>query len=145
RSFPCGVAVLYRKFHTTDPIKPKAIEEMNEWLDNLCIELIDAIKINPPKTLAGASGSFEVLAASESEELLSPTEVSTDFFLQRYSEIRYLPLLEIEQIHWLPNERRKLIVVSFALIDWIISKLQSEKIVISPYALKEGIFFTDLS
>ncbi|MBK7425927.1 MAG: hypothetical protein IPI60_02255 [Saprospiraceae bacterium] len=144
RSFPCGVAVLYRKFHKTDPIKPAAIDEMNTWLDDLCMDLLKAIEVNQPKSLAGASGSFEVLAASESEELLSPTEVSSDFFFQRYHEIKYLPLFEIEQIAWIPNERKKLIVVSFALIDWIISKLHSEKIVISPYALKEGIFFTDL-
>lgn len=144
RSYPCGVAVLYRKFHKTDPITPGAIQEMNEWLDELCKDLLEAINEQQPKSLAGASGSFEVLAASESEELLSPTEVSTEFFVKRYDELKYLPLIEIEQIQWIPNERKKLIVVSFALIDWIISKLRTEKIVISPYALKEGIFFTNL-
>lgn len=143
-SFPCGVAVLYRKFHNSDPISAASLQDMNEWLDNLCQDLLKQIELHVPKSLAGASGSFEVLAASESEELLSPAEINTDFFLKRYDEIKYLSLTEIDQIAWIPDERKKLIVVSFALIDWILSKLQTERIVISPYALKEGIFFTNL-
>src|SRR5690606_39936047 len=55
RSFPCGVAVLYRKFHITDPIKPGAIGEMNAWLDALCKDLLQAIEIHQPNQIGRAS------------------------------------------------------------------------------------------
>jgi len=139
RSYNIGVGVLHDKFHKTEPI---AKTEISELIAFLYRELEDLqATIQNIDALIGASGSFEVVESMNGNPISSDkiSEVSLDDYWKVSAKIIEASYIERSQMSGLPISRAKLIVVAMILIDVVIEMVSPKKIMISPFALKEGL------
>lgn len=140
QSFPIGVGVLYKKFHHHDPIAPTEIAATYQYIDSFLPPLKKAVQQYPTTTLVGASGTFDVL-----EFLLAkvsfPTysEVPVDQFPPLYQHLLHSTTAERYAFKDIPDERADMIVVAVILIEYILQTINIKKILVSKYAMKEGI------
>ncbi len=142
QSFNIGVAVLHEMFHKKEPIAKADIEKMTDYLDETLRPLLDATKEANLRTLIGASGSFEVVAAIGGDEPLAKNSVSTiniEKFKEIEAKITSANFAERAAIKGMPESRVKLIVMAMLLLRYVINHLSPDEIVVSPYALKEGL------
>ncbi|MEL6941317.1 MAG: exopolyphosphatase [Bacteroidota bacterium] len=141
QSFPIGVAVLFNKFHHSDPIAPQEITELSAFLHETLRPLDQALQQFPVNRLIGASGTFDVL-----EDNLEKIKEDTNHSIIQLSE--FTPFLEKVlqstqaqryQIPQIPRERADLIVVALLLIQVTLKKLDIDELSVSHFAMKEGI------
>lgn len=144
-SFPIGGAVLRRKFHRSDPISRKDIADLDQHLEETIGSLFD----HPVDTLVGASGTFESIAAMVNvpltlDELFREStylEISlSDFALLRDKLIG--STIE-DRLNWpgLIPERADMVVVATLLVDHVLRKTEALRLIVSSYALKEGLMW----
>jgi len=142
KSYNIGVGVLHNAFHKTEPIteseKQDVIDHLDSVLDSLK-EKITGIHIN---TLVGASGSFEVLESirNKSDELTNEvTSLDIEIIYPISSKIISSNYGDRLNMKGMPESRVKLIVVAMLLIEYTLKLARPEKVIISPFALKEGV------
>jgi exopolyphosphatase/guanosine-5'-triphosphate,3'-diphosphate pyrophosphatase len=142
RSFPVGVAVLYRQFHKKDPIAPGDIAAVEQFLDDTLVEFWAALAQYPTATLVGAAGAFDII----DHLLLDPATkpllygwIPASGFLPLYNHIINSSLLEREQMHQLSPERREMVVVGMILIRYVLERGGLKEIYTSVYSMKEGM------
>ena len=141
KSYDIGVGVLHNKYHTSDPISKVEISQLIAFLYSTLEELKSTVQNLNIDALIGASGSFEVVESINGNTISDSnlSEVSLDNYWNVSSRIIEASLEERSQMEGLPNSRIKLIVVAMILIDVVIEMTNPNKIMISPYALKEGL------
>jgi len=142
-SFPIGVAVIHNTFHKKEPIHPVEIEMIHAHFEEMLQPLFDVLKKYKTPCLVGASGTFDVL-----ENLLPLTQktelsVSIDVrsFFPLYHKIIKMNMEERRAKESIPLSRADMIVVALVLIEFIIKKAEIEKLMVSAYAMKEGILW----
>ncbi len=141
QSFPIGVAVLFKKFHHTDPISPQEVNDLQVFLNDLLQPLYQALVQFPSTTLVGASGTFDVL-----EFILAKDQPYTNHAFVQVKDFAplYLTLLQSTEaeryaMKEVPDTRADMIVVAIILIEFILKKVGIEELIVSNFALKEGI------
>lgn len=141
KSYNIGVGVLHEKFHKNEPIANEEKLTLNAFLNLELQEFSNEIQKLNIETLIGASGSFEVVDSmnGKSTALNKISNVSLDDYRKVSAKIINASLVERNQMKGLPSSRVKLIVVAMILIDVVIKMIDPTKIMISPYALKEGL------
>lgn len=141
QSFPIGVQVLFSKFHRSDPISKTDLEEMEAFLEQSLRPLFEVLAKYETPHLLGASGSFEVVEGLLVKERQSPIHaiVEAAHFCQVSENIISATHAERLDNERIPNERVELIVVAFALIEFIIQRAGIRQIITSAYAMKEGV------
>lgn len=140
-SFPIGVAVLYKKFHHSEPILTKEIQIIETHLDTLLQPLFTQLKKHATPCLIGASGTFDVLEnilPLQQKNALSAI-IDVRHYLPLHYQIIKMNLVERIADKNIPHTRSDMIVVAMILIEYIIRKANIEKIMVSSYAMKEGI------
>ncbi len=140
-SFPIGVAVLYNQFHKSDPISKAEIETLVSYLTTTLSTLRKALRDYPIKRLIGASGTFDVLEDNLAEIRNHPYMVAfpAEKFFPLHQQIVGMTLDERLQRDKLPKSRADLIVVALLLINSILKLTDAQEIVVSSYAMKEGM------
>jgi len=144
QSFPVGVAVLFNDFHKNEPITTQEITNIQQSLDETLAPLKAALRAHKVDALVGASGTFDVLEAMLVEVKPHPlhaTLQAKDFY-PIYEKIVRENLEERLKIEKLPAQRAQLIVVALVLIHYVLDLIDVEKIVVSMYAMKEGMLST---
>lgn len=140
-SYPIGIAVLKRLFHKNDPITEKEIAEINQFLESHLKKFIHTVTNMEIDGLIGASGSFEVLAgmhkAGYTDQL--STDIPIPFFGDIYTNLINTTNEERLARTDIPNDRVALVIVAFHLMKYIIDKVKFKRIIVSAYAMKEGI------
>ena len=141
-SFPVGVAVLFRRFHKSDPIAAVEIAAVEAFLDEALTELWAILAQYPTPTLIGAAGAFDII----DHLLLDP--------LTKPPLYGWIPVSQLESLHdrvlkstlyerenWkdLVPERREMIVVGMILIRYIIRRGAMQELYTSTYSMKEGM------
>lgn len=141
QSYKIGVSVLFNKYHHQDPISTKELETLEAYLEEVLTPVSSQLKELDSFNLIGASGSYEVLQSVIEKEIKSDScsEFSISTFLVLYKQLIKSSVNERLQIEGMPANRVELIVVAFALIKHIVDHDQCQKIIVSPYALKEGV------
>ncbi|MFK8010167.1 MAG: phosphatase [Saprospiraceae bacterium] len=142
-SFPIGVAVLYNGFHQEEPISTKEIETLNLYLEQTLQPLFKVLKDHKITYLVGASGTFDVLEKvlpNAQKTNLSAT-INVENFPPIYQKTLKMNMEERRAEESIPVTRADMIVVALILIDFIIKKVAIEKILVSAYAMKEGILW----
>ncbi len=141
KSYPVGVAILKKSFHHSEPITAMEVSKLKTYLHNEFKVLKAQCKRYRPSLLVGASGSFEVLAQlsakNDSSKLLH--EISLKEFKKLFNIIVESDYVQRKAIPKLPASRIELIVVALVLIEEVLKLSQVDKIMVSPYALKEGV------
>lgn len=140
-SFPLGVAVLYRKFHQSDPITKKELKELNTFLEQELDPFLKAMKKYKGEILVGASGTFDVLEIMMERRKKSEksTELHIETFFPLYNQLIHTTLEERYNNSSIPDTRADMIVVALELIRFILDKTEIKDIIVSAYAMKEGI------
>jgi len=141
RSFPVGVAILYNDFHKSEPISEIEINQVRQFLEHQLLPLRKALSQHPVAALVGASGTFDVLEAMLIDIKDSPLHafIQAKDFYPIYDRIVGVPLDERLKINKLPIQRAELIVVALILIHYVLEEINIEKIIVSMYAMKEGM------
>ncbi|MEO7174554.1 MAG: hypothetical protein ABIV51_01945 [Saprospiraceae bacterium] len=139
-SFPIGVSVLHHAYHHSDPISEydqlKLEAYLTETLDPLSLQL----KRQACKILVGSSGTFDTILdllhvplQNESANL-KPAD-----FYPIHDWILTSILSQREAKKEIPEERVEYIVVAVVLIRQVLHMMAAKSIIISNYAMKEGI------
>jgi len=141
QSFPIGVGVLYKKFHKSNPISDQEIIATNTYIKDYLAPLRIALQKFPATTLVGASGTFDVLESLLAKKITSPTHayVAVEDFSPLYERIIKTTETERYEMQTIPDNRADMIVVALILIDYILKNVAIDQIIVSKYAMKEGI------
>jgi exopolyphosphatase/guanosine-5'-triphosphate,3'-diphosphate pyrophosphatase len=147
RSFEIGAQRLLDQFHQHDPILPDELIQLENYLEEALQPLFQAIDTYQPTQLIGTSGAFTTLVSMHKAQAKHQTdteaivyELPKKYIKQAYEKLRYMTNKERLQIPGLAQERIDMIVVSSALIHFIIRKSRISHIVASSYSLKMGLF-----
>ncbi len=140
-SFPIGVAVLFNQFHQNDPISIQEIDTLKTYLEKTLTTLLVQLEKTPARYLVGASGTFDVLEAFLVKQKKDPlhSSIKTEKLYPFYNQLITTTLEERLAIVNLPASRAEMIIVAMVLIRFIIEKASLEKVIISAYAMKEGM------
>jgi exopolyphosphatase/guanosine-5'-triphosphate,3'-diphosphate pyrophosphatase len=140
-SFKAGVTYLYNNFIDSDPIKEQDLDKLYAYFKITFSSLLDICKKHNIEKLIGASGSFEVveLLAGYSPHPNKTNDISIDDFDQQYDFLINSTYEERLKNNVIPNDRARLIVVAYVLMDYIISSVNPSRLCVSPYAMKEGV------
>ena len=140
-SFKIGVGVLFRKFHHLDPIPSNSISALHEYLDLTLRSLFQKLDSLQPKTLIGASGTFDVLDNILPSTALSPSAniLDTSTLANFSEEVISKNLEERMAIKGIPHNRADLIVVALILVNFVFRKHSFDQMVVSTYSMKEGM------
>jgi exopolyphosphatase/guanosine-5'-triphosphate,3'-diphosphate pyrophosphatase len=147
-SYDLGMARLLDKFNPEDPISENTISEIKDYLDMQLESLFTAIKKYNPTTLMGASGSFETFYALLKNRLPTKYQNNDDspekeIILEDYRGLHKILLTStIEERKNMPGMepvRVEMIVLATIFVTFILEKWNFERMILSEYALKEGV------
>ena len=140
-SFPVGVAVLHKLFKHSEPILPEEVYAIRRFLQRRLHLLYDALEKYPTTVLVGASGTFDVLEYVLAKEQNYPNHafVKVEDFYPLYYQLINSTLEERLAMKDIPDTRADMIIVAVILIDVILEKAQIQQIIVSNYAMKEGV------
>ncbi|WP_421763060.1 exopolyphosphatase [Ekhidna sp.] len=151
QSFEVGGQRLVERFHKTDPITQKEIDDLHLFFDTELAPLLKACAEFKPETLIGCSGTFDTLSDIYCEENgIERNEDATEYpfgkdaFQWIFENLIKKNRIERLAIPGMIEMRVDMIVVACVLIDYILDNLSLNYIRISGYALKEGILFNVL-
>lgn len=140
-SFPIGVAVLFKTYHHDEPISTIELQILETFFNDTLQPFFSILKKYQTPNLIGASGTFDVLEnilPLEEKNKLSAT-IDVQHFAPLYQKVIQMTLEERLSQQNIPDTRSDMIVVALVLIDFIIRKANIQKIMVSSYAMKEGI------
>lgn len=142
QSYPAGVAILKNTFQKSNTLSHVEQQAICTWLDTLLQDLKEKLLVYKPSVMIGASGTFEVLQDAIGGSV--PGEEYGQIKFSNYKASAQAVLMaeyhEIQQMDWIPSERKDLIQVAFALIQWVVVNAPIQEMAISHYAMKEGAF-----
>ena len=141
QSFPIGVAVLFKKFHHSNPISALEINDLKVFLNSFLTPLYQALIKFPTHTLVGASGTFDVLEfiLAKDSAYKNHAFVQVKDFEPLYQILINSTEAERYAMQEVPNTRADMIVVAIILIKFILKKVRIQEIIVSNFAMKEGI------
>ncbi|MEL6141914.1 MAG: exopolyphosphatase [Bacteroidota bacterium] len=141
RSFPVGVAVLYRQFHHSEPIANEEITAAKDFLRQKLAPLWDAVKTYPINYLVGAAGTFDVIADLMGKGSPTPNSHIIDLtaFDSFYNQCLEANQEERHQMKGVPSNRADMIVVALILVQVVLEEVQPDTLLVSDYSMKEGI------
>lgn len=142
KSFPVGVAVLWRAYHKSDPITIEEIQHLENHLETELTDLWLALSRFPCPTLVGASGTFDVIDLFLIDPIEKPEHygfIPVADFYPLYEKLIASTLSERHAMPLLPDERIEMVVVAVILIHIVLNKAHIREIYTSAYAMKEGM------
>lgn len=144
-SFPIGISVLYNRFQKNDPLTSNELEEIKTFIEKelrLLKQKCQEYKVNQ---LVGSAGSFEIVKTMLEERGINKTPMLPFDIKKMYKDIIELDLKSREKIPGLPKERTLLMPIAMHLLITVLDLIEIEKVLFSPYALKEGVLFEMVS
>ena len=147
KSFEIGGQRLMDKFMTTDPISPRSVGALRDYLEEQLLPLTNAVHQYAPVCVIGSAGSFETLIDMfymKNYEQLPPSEqISFDLPISEFYD-SFLKLVsknheERMALAGMKELRVDMIVVGVCLIDFVLKRFDIQQIKVSNYALKEGV------
>jgi exopolyphosphatase/guanosine-5'-triphosphate,3'-diphosphate pyrophosphatase len=149
RSFEIGAQRLLDKFHRNDPVQNEDLTRLNHYLEKQLQPLIQAALEFHPKVLIGSSGTFDTISdiyCSERNITRDPAATEHPIQLEAFFDIhKELVLKNREErlaIPGMAEMRVDMIVMSSALLHFVLTRLGLTKMRASAYSLKEGILYS---
>ena len=135
---------MFNQFHKNEPISIQEIDSLETFLNQHFEPLYAALAENPAAILVGASGTFDIISGVMGDKVPNyPNAESvdlTDFptFAKNVIKANLEERLAMKNI---PNQRSKLIPVALVLIRLILERTKINQMIVSAYAMKEGILW----
>lgn len=148
KSFKAGAALMLEKFHPSDPLTAKELRTINKWYQEIFQPLLEAAKKFSPSRLIGSSGSFDTFAEMILYRLdgnLSKLKNRTDYTFKMsdyrsvHKQLLFSTTAERMKMKGLIKMRVDMIVMSSLQLNFILRKLKIKHMILSRYALKEGV------
>ncbi|MBC7384456.1 MAG: phosphatase [Bacteroidia bacterium] len=148
-SFEIGAARLLEKFCPSDPITPEETTQIKLYLKEQLQPLTDILYEYPVRKLVGTAGSFETLVDVVLKDFQTvPVSLSKNahsipinLFDLFYALMMESKIEQRSKLRGLIDFRIDMIVVSTLLMHYCVEQYEIEEIIVSNYALKEGILF----
>lgn len=142
KSFDIGVAILKQRFHKNDPILKSEIEIIEDFLDNRTQDLQKALAAFQPKTPAIACGTLDFMVKILRGSYQLPYfEFDKNAFQDFYQKLTFLNDATLYSTPDVPQDKVEMLAVSMVLMDWIMRKLDAEKMLASSFSMKAGMFY----
>jgi len=147
QSFEIGAQRLLDQFHRVDPMPKESLIELFAYLDRALSPLRAAIKAYRPQALIGCSGTFDTLCEihNEASNKKRSEKIVHSLPFNAFREIHRDLLIKNKEerllIPGMVTMRVDMIVVASCLISYVTEHLQTEEIIASSYALKEGLLY----
>lgn len=140
-SFMIGVAILSNDFPNSDPITMAEVSQLTTHLKENLKELSQALDNYPCRILVGASGTFDVLEnfIQEREKGSSYSRFNTTSFQPIYEKLLSTTVIERMRSPEIPLERVEMLISALLLIHTVVGMAGIDEIIVSAYALKEGL------
>jgi len=138
-SFEIGVSRIYQLFKFSDPMTTKDCQTVIEYLEKATGDFFEGIKC---AKLIGSSGSFETFYKLSHDIDLPDDQyvnMNSAFLLKGLDRIIASTQKERDENPYIIPIRKKMAPLAAIKTKWIIDKLKIKELVISPYALKEGV------
>ena len=147
QSFEIGAQRLRQLFHQVDPMTEENIGKLNQYLEEQLQMLFLSVKNDDVEVLIGSSGSFETYA-----EMIE-VEKGNAFDIQNIKTYDFL-IPDFDKVStWLQHSsheerlhkkgiiplRVDMIVVASLVTQFVMQKLQIQKLSMTTYSLKEGV------
>lgn len=147
KSYELGISRILQMLEPTDPLSQNDFRNLDELLSKQLAELIEECTKRNVKTLIGSSGSFdsffEMIWAAKGENKLASSVVSDIFnldeLLQLHQKLISFNYQKRKAIPGLVEMRVDTIHLSSYLVQWVLEKCSLERLLLSSYALKEGV------
>ncbi|MCS7188652.1 MAG: Ppx/GppA phosphatase family protein [Bacteroidia bacterium] len=148
-SLPLGVTTLAKLFPEPDPFSPNILSQIQTHVHKILLPFLSAIPKENISYLIGSSGTFKTLArliAHHSGDNLSAQTIhgyqfSPMLFYPIYKKLTTLPLSERLRLKGMQAERAPYMPYGAVLVERILQALPISRIIISEYALREGIIY----
>jgi exopolyphosphatase / guanosine-5'-triphosphate,3'-diphosphate pyrophosphatase len=141
-SFDIGVSILKQKFHKNDPISPDEIQNIEDFLDNKTHDLANAIALFQPKIPVIACGTLDFMVKIlRGANELPYFEFDKNTFNDFYKNLTFLDEYTLYNTPDVPKDKVEMLSVSMVLMDWIMRKLDAEKLLASAFSMKAGMFY----
>ncbi len=147
QSFEIGGQRLMDKFMSSDPISPRSVQLLKNYLEEQLLPLTNAVHQYAPVSIIGSAGSFETLVdlyyMKEFGHLPPTEQVSFELPLAEFYD-SFLKIVagnhdERMALPGMISLRVNMIVVAVVLIDFILKRYDIQQIKVSNFALKEGV------
>jgi len=117
------------------------VNNLETFLNNSLTPLYEALQQFPCTTLVGASGTFDVLEfiLAKDQSTKNHAFVAVKDFAPLYQTLLQSTESERYKMAEVPDTRADMIVVAMILIDFILDKVGITEIIVSNFALKEGV------
>ena len=147
-SFPIGVTRLMERFQPNDPLTAEDCAHINAHVSESLDPLWTWLEHSPPKTLIGSSGSFDtlynVIAGAHDRPFIGPEEFRSTFQLDELPAtldiLIHSSKVERLLMPGMLEMRADTLHVSALQIRLILEKLSLNELLLSGYALKEGVW-----
>ncbi len=147
-SFPLGVTRLVERFQPSDPMTPEDAARINAHTEALLAPLWTWLKHVPATCLIGSSGSFDtifnVLEGAHGRPILELGTYRAEFSLDKLPALldRLIASSKVERLLMpgMLEMRADTLQVSALQIQLILDRLTPKTMLLSGYALKEGVW-----
>ena len=140
-SLNIGVSRLYQGFEVSDPFCDNDIRNIENFLEERDQGFFDNITA---RTLIGSSGTFETFYELINQmpfpKSSKTIELELEPFIEALDALIYSTLTERNKNKFIIPIRKQMAPFAAVKTKWVIQKLQPERVLISPYSLKEGAF-----
>lgn len=139
KSLNIGVSRIYQKYVFQDPLVEKDILRIRKFLD---VESKKFFDNRNEEIMIGSSGSFETFWEMTHEQAMPDIhqsfEMSIEAFKSTLNEVVKSTLKEREANAFILPIRKIMAPITAVKTLWLMEKLQTQRIIISPFSLKEG-------
>lgn len=153
KSYKLGASRLLEMIQPSDPITLEEVDKIDQHLEDELDELIEMVKAYDVDCMIGSSGSFDSLAEIISCKIGNCRDwKNKNYFQFNMHDYNYVQrnliqstLKERLKMKGLIPMRADMIVISVVLINYILNTLTIHDLMLSRYALKEGLIHTLLT
>ena len=144
-SFELGMARIMELFELSDPISHEEISALESYFKKELEPLIDAVKKEKPRTLIGASGSFDTFHALIMERTgavpdnTHGREVSMKEYKKLHRILTHSTIEERKKMPGMEPVRIEMIVAATIFVSFVLRECHIKHLSHSEFALKEGV------
>lgn len=145
-SQPAGMARVINRFELSDPVSETQIATLQRYFAEAHRNAILRCRRENVKTLAGCSGAFDTIAdildgVNPGEKQRRMQEITPDEFFMVYRKLIASSRQERLAMKGMDFVRVDLIVPAVILIERLITEVGIEKIILTDFALREGVLY----
>lgn len=142
-SLDIGVSRIYQLLDKPLEYSQEHIQQINDYLEAQKSDFFDSFNSS---ILVGSSGSFETIFEMIHKMNFPTTghsfELPLDQVLEKLDWLISSTLEERMNNEWIVSIRKKMMPIAAIKMKWIIQMMNIQRIYVSPYSLKEGVFST---